>query len=202
MTGLEAFIIPALTGLGVASETAATVGTVANVAGTALAIGGTIAGYQGQKAAGKMEAANAERKANAERVVAQQKAEEERRKKEYLISKQRAAFGASGGGVGGSAAQVIADTEGQGLYNSELQLWQGEERAKGYEDQANAARFETKLAKSALPFSLGSTIIKGAVGLGKSGAFGGYGDTLIADDYDADSGWRTKTTKTSPYRYG
>lgn len=201
MTGLEAFLVPILTGIGVGAETAATVGTVANVAGTALAVGGAVSEYQGQKAASKFEAQQAMQRANAERVVAMQKAQEETRKKEALMAKQRAAFGASGGGTGGSAAQIVADTEQQGNYNAELELWQGETRAAGYKDQANAARFEAQLARSALPFKIGSTIVKGAADFSKSSA-GVYGDAMIGDEYDADSGWRTKTYKTSPYRYG
>lgn len=153
-------------------------------------------------AAGKLEAQNAVARARSERIVAQQKAEKESREKEFLIAKQRAAFGSSGGGMGGSAGQVIADTEGQGMFNSELQLWQGEQRAAGYEDQAKAAQFETKLARSALPFKLGSTILNGVTKFKSSGGFGGDGETLIGDDYDADSGFRTKTYKASPYRYG
>lgn len=201
MVGLETFIIPALTALGASAQTAGTVGTIANVAAVGAGAASTYAGYQGQVASNKMQAEDARRRGIQEIAIAQTKAAEERRKKEKLISQQRAQFGASGGGLGGSAAEVIGETELQGNYNSELELWQGQERANGYEDQARAALFENKQAKAALPFKLGSQIIKGGIDIAKSFPVAGSDSVILGTDYDPNSGWETTTRRNSPYRY-
>lgn len=139
----------------------------------------------------------------AERAVASVQAERRQKAAERLVSEQRARFAASGGGLGGSAAEVMAETEEKGAYNSALEMWQGEEKARGLEDSAAIARAASKAQRSALPFKIGATILTGgAKAYGASGGtwdFGG-GD-VISEDYDPDSGWRTTTRRSRGVYY-
>lgn len=207
MTGFE-FLLPALMGAGEMATAAApvmgaaqSIAPIASVAGTGLSVLGTIAGVDAASAAAKAQAAQERRAANAEMVKAAQKAEAEQKKKEYMLSSQRARFGASGGGTGGTAAEIMGDTEAQGNLNSELELWQGKERATAYLDEAKMKLFDAKQQQKTMPLKIGSQIISGVGGLAKYGGSSGYGDTLIDASYDPDSNFYTNTYKSSPYRY-
>lgn len=84
----------------------------------------------------QMQAAAEERRGNQERAIAQRNAEDEMIKTDKLRGRQRAVAAASGGGTDGSAAEIEAETAREGALNSELELWKGEESARGREDQA------------------------------------------------------------------
>jgi hypothetical protein len=133
------------------------------LAGTAVSAGGALMAADAQSSALKAEAAAAERRASEERAIAQKKAEDERKKAAALKSQQQAAYAASGGGIeaGDSATEVMAETGKQGEYNAELQLWQGEEAAKGQEFSAAAKRAAASSAKTAGFVNAGSTILSG-----------------------------------------
>lgn len=150
-----------------------------------------------------------------ELAVASRQAEYQRRKSAYLVSQQRAQFAASGGGLGGSAAEIMASTELQGDYNAELELWSGQEKKRGADYQGDVTIAEAKASQRyqrtdyargpssiALGLNVGSQILSG---LSKS-SLGDYktpsGGAVISDDYDASSGWRTTTTRASPFVYG
>ncbi len=174
MTGMEAFFV------------------VTTIASTAMTVASEIASSNVNSAVAEANAAAEERRAGEERAVAQHQAERRRKEAAALQSQQQARFAASGGGFGGSAADVMAETAGRGEYNSELELWSGEQRARGLEDQSAITRFAAKQQKKALPFKLGATVLTGASKIAGSGVgWGGGGDPY--------GGWQTTTTQ---YRYG
>lgn len=206
MTGMEAFILPALMSAGTAATTAATAAApYAAVAGTGLGVLGTLAQADAEKAGYKAQAAENMKRANQEMITASQKAEQEQKKKEYLISQQRARFGASGAGTGGTAAEMIGESEAQGDLNTELQLWQGTTRSNAYLDEAKMKLADAKQVSKTLPLKIGSQIVSGITGMAKSSTGGsayGDGSSLIDSSFDPDSGFYTNTYKSSPYRYG
>lgn len=207
-----------------ALPSAASIGTAATIGGTALAVTGTLAAADAQKNASitseniananaQTEATELRQRSASEMATSQLQAQQEKRKENALVSKQMAMYGASGGGGGGSASTVEANTEGQGDYNSELDLWQGQTRQADYSDKANQVLFgaqeggmqmqEARDTSSALmPLQIGSQLISGASNYAKFSGPSSSSSTLIGSDYDADSGWYTNTYKNSPYRYG
>jgi len=153
MTGLEPFFLMAATAATAVSE---------------------IAASNTESAIAEANAKAMERRANEDRAVSQHQAEEQRKKTKSLISQQQAAYAASGGGTGGSASEVIGSTAGQGEYNAELELWQGEQKARGLDDQASLERFAAKQKRKALPLKIGATVLTGASKV--AGSWGGGGD--------------------------
>jgi hypothetical protein len=110
------------------------------------------------------------------------------------MSQQRARLAASGAGLGGTAAEIVADTEAKGDYNAELELWQGQQRAAAAMDDAKLSLYKNKQESAALPFKIGSQIITGVSNQVKMTPRP-LGDTIIASDYDPESGWYTTTKK-------
>lgn len=179
MSGLEPFFIMAATGAKVLSQIVET---------------------NTQTAVAKANAAAEERRANEERAVSQNQAQERQRLARVVGSQQQAAFAASGGGLGGSAADVMAETAGRGELNAERELWQGETRARGLEDQAAITRAAAKASQRALPLQIGATILTGASSLssrlpGGSAYNDPYGSaTGRRYRYDSPGGWDNTVT--------
>lgn len=123
-----------------------------------------------------------ERRAGQERAMAQRRAEEKQIDTDRLMGRQRAVAAASGGGTGGSAAAIEAETAQEGAFQSDLQLWQGEEKAVGLEYQAGIDRgaaadklAQGKAARKASYLKAGSQVL-GSIGsaytMGKGGGGG------------------------------
>lgn len=83
-----------------------------------------------------------EQRATEERAMSIRRAEEKQLETDRLMARERAVSAASGGGTGGSAADIEAQSAGEGKFQSDVELWKGEERAKG-------AYFQTGLDRSA-----------------------------------------------------
>lgn len=114
-----------------------------------------------------------EKQAMEERASAQRKALEERRKKDVTLSNLQARAAASGGGAGVSDPTVISlatDIEGRGEYGALLEMYTGESRARGREDEAALQRYigETKAQASE---AKATGMILGGIG----GLFGKFG---------------------------
>jgi hypothetical protein len=153
-------------------------------ASTALTAVGQVVQTGTDTAIAKATAAGQEQRANEERAVSQYRAQQRQKEAARLVSQQQAAFAASGGGLDGSAADVIARTAGRGELNSELELWSGESRARGLEDQAAMTRAAAKANQRALPLRIGATVLTGASRIaGASGA----GDWGNGDPFGASS---------------
>ena len=101
----------------------------------------------------------------------------EQRKAAILSSRQRAQFAASGADISGSALDILGQTDAQGELNSGLRLWEGENAARSYEQQAAArragassARFSaasTPLTDPSVPWRIGSQILTGVSNVGQ-----------------------------------
>lgn len=80
----------------------------------------------------------ARQQAQQERAVAQRKSFEERRKKNRALSQIQARAAYSGGGAADpNILDLSADVAAQGEYNALAQMYSGESRARGLEDQAS-----------------------------------------------------------------
>src|SRR5690606_15142502 len=82
---------------------------------------------------------------------------------------------------GGSAATIMAETAGEGEYQSGLELWSGESRARGLEDEAAVTRAAARFSRRMLPLKLAGTIMTGASAASRAMGAG-------ADPY---GGWET-----------
>lgn len=148
------------TGLGTAL-TAAT--TAASLAGTGLTAFGAMRQGENQRAIGEFNATELERAAQEERGAAARKAQERRLQTERVISEQRAKASMSGAGTvqGEGYLDLIGDVGERGQYFSELDIYQGEERARGREGQATAARWSGENAERAGYVNAAGAGIKG-----------------------------------------
>lgn len=186
-------------------------------ASTATAIGSTILSNKAQQQAAMAEGAIADQQASismqqaadlrrraeqdrqngiAEQAAAQRRAIGQRREAERLTATQRAKFANSGVGMWGSAAYVVAETEAQGDYNAEMELWQGDEKARAYKasevsslQQANieernaqiqrmggqASRNNAKAIRSGLGIGIASDIAAGGAKMAGAAKTSGTG---------------------------
>lgn len=123
-----------------------------------------------------------DRKASEERAVSQRRAEDQKIETDRLMGKQRAIAAASGGGTGGSAGLIEAETAGEGQFKSDLDLWAGEEKAKGLNFQsdidraaAKDSRRQGKSARTASYLAAGSAVLGSVAGAAKGSGGGGRG---------------------------
>lgn len=128
------------------------------IGGTILSTVGQIQAGNVQKSAANFQAAQLEQQADTERATAQRRASEQRRQKDFAISRARAVGAASGGGVD---FEMIGDLEEEGELRAGYAIWEGEERAKGRQMQASAARLEGSQSKKASRFKAGRTLLSG-----------------------------------------
>jgi hypothetical protein len=138
------------------STTALTLTAVSTAVSAASTIMAAQAQSEGLKAGAKAEGELAEYKAKQlkaqagqERATAQRHAVEELRKARHAQSRATAVAAASGGGVQGTDVEnILANLGAEGEYNKEAALYEGEQSARGLEDQANAELYGSKLNKS------------------------------------------------------
>jgi hypothetical protein len=164
----------------------------------AAAIGGAGAGAAGSLMQGGAQGAIANTNAQAlrtqagqERAASEQQAYQLRHKGDVLLSQERADLAASGGGMGGSGAEILADTAGRSKYNEEMALWEGEQKARGLEDQSVLTKFAGDQGRKASYLKAGSQILTGISGVAARGGFSGFGgggDEIADSVTDVDSG--------------
>lgn len=148
--------------------------TLATVAGGALSAAGTLMGGQAAASAGKsnrdamyFRAAQEEQAAAEARAVGQRSSFEKERESRLLQSKLQANSAASGGGASDSGVLNLAgDIAGRGEYETLMELYKGENRGRGLEDQAmgsrlsgDAALAEGEAKRKASYFSAAGTLI-------------------------------------------
>lgn len=148
-------------GSGFSALTAAT--TAASLAGTALTGYGALKQGEHQRAVGEFNALELERAANEERGAAARKAQERRLQAERVLSDQRAKAAMSGAGTteGEGYLDLVGDTAERAQYFSELEIYTGEERARGREGQAAAARWGGENAERAGYVKAGAAALDG-----------------------------------------
>lgn len=136
-----------------------------------LAIGGKLVEGVGSIVSGnsqakqlKSEAKQLERNAGLERATSQRQSIEERRQAELASSRALALAAASGGGADDpTVVNTIADIEGEGEYRALTALYNGDQSARGMEDEAAARRKEAKNIKRASIFkAVGSVLSAGS----------------------------------------
>jgi hypothetical protein len=150
---------------------------VATVASGALQAAGTIMGGNAAAAAGKAQqdaayfkAAQEEQAAQESRAAAQRTALEKDRQSRLLQSTLQANAAASGGGADDPTVVGLAqDIAGRGEYQSLMDMYTGENRARGLEDQAmgsrmtgDAALAEGEAKRTASYFSAAGTLVGSA----------------------------------------
>ena len=101
-------------------------------------------------ASGKMTAEQLNRNAETERAAAQRAGFEKQRETDRVISSQVAIAAASGAGASNpTILDLIEDTAGRGKYLKDIEIYGGEERARGLEDQAQVATYNAKVRADA-----------------------------------------------------
>ena len=151
--------------------------TVATVAGGAMQAAGTIMGGNAAASAGRaaqqaayFRAAQEEQAAQESRAAAQRVALDKAREGRLLQSKLQANAAASGGGAADPTVIGLAgDIAGRSEYESLLEMYKGENRARGLEDSAigsrmsgDAAKAEGDAKRTASYFSAAGSIIGSA----------------------------------------
>lgn len=153
---------------------------VAAVAATALTANGQ---YQAGKSAdqyGRYKANQEKTAAGQEQAEGQRAAANEQRQAQLVISRARA-VGAAGGGdtTDKGVSDILGGIAGEGEYRSLAQLYNGNERAAGLFNQANADIFEGKQKKKAGTMAAVTTILSSAVQMG-AGSMGGSSANLAS----------------------
>lgn len=148
-----------------------------SAAGTAVSAMGTIAGGRAQAAAGQaqanamnFQAAQQEQAATQARAEAQRVALDKRREGRFTESTLIARAAMGGGGVDDpTTLNLGGDIAGRSEYDALMEMYKGENRARGMEDQAAASRMSGQAAlaggqaaQSASGYSAAGTIISGA----------------------------------------
>ena len=137
------------------------------------AIGSTIAAYgqlrQGQyaKAAGKYNAAVAEREGEAAAQKAEYEAEASARKFKILMGKQRASYAKAGVDIAsGSPLLMLAAQAEEAEREREAILYGGDIAQRGAQGQATMSRFQGRQAAIAGKLAAGSTFLTGLGNVG------------------------------------
>lgn len=157
--------------------------TAVTVAGGVLSAAGTIAGGVASKNSADFTAAQMEQQAGESRAAGQRQAFERDRETKLALSKLQARAAASGGGASDPTVTNLAgDIAGRGEYQHLMEMYKGENRARGLEDEAMGARMTGAAKRDAAFLSAGGTL------LGSAGsAYRTYKRMPLADEYDPDS---------------
>ena len=120
-----------------------------------------------QQAKAEQQAANYKatierQQAQEERASAQRKAFDKQRQTGLVQSQLQARAAASGGGAADpTVVNLSEDIAGQGAYQSLIDMWKGESRARGLENQADADIYSGNMRASALRSSATGTLLGG-----------------------------------------
>ena len=136
----------------------ATLSQVLAAGGSVVSAAGSIASGNAQKATADFQARQLDAQATAERASASLEAEQEAKQKRLVASRARAVAAASGGG---QDIGLLGEIEEEGTYRQMLATWGGEERAKGRQAQAAAARMEGKAFRRAGFLAGAKTLLAG-----------------------------------------
>lgn len=150
--------------------------------GTAISAMGSIVGGLAGMAQANAQSAMMEHQAKLQRqqamearAVATRQSAEKRREGNLMQSKLQARAAASGGGAADpTVIKLGQDIAGRSEYSALFDMYQGENRARGYEDSANASMAAAKSAQQQGQFALlGSVFRAGSSLVGSSSIMGG-----------------------------
>jgi hypothetical protein len=176
---------------------------------TLLTIGSAVVGGLGAASKGSQEAAGMDanaaaltQKAKEARAVGSVRGERRWRDIQERESAARAAAAHSGGGP---AEAIFGEFGRRAVTDSNLEVWEGEQRGRGIDDQAALQRWGARGRRASIPLevasSVGSALLTGS---SRAGAFGvsGSDSDVVYDNYDAASGWRTTARRNNALPYG
>lgn len=150
MAALGALITGLFTGGGTAAGAAAgslSLGQTLGLVGTGISTVGTIAGGIEARNQAKYQQEVAEQQEDEARAASQREAAERRREGRLAMSRQRAVIAASGGSTAeDSVLDIMSDTAAAADQNANMELYKGEQQARGYKDAANVAAYQAKIA--------------------------------------------------------
>jgi hypothetical protein len=139
---------------------------IAQFAGPVLTAVGTIAGGAAAKEQADFKAKGLEMQANESRAASQRRAEERRQRGRLVLSQMQARAAASGtDATSGDVLGLTEDVAGRSEYQALTELYTGENRARGYIDQANSVRMSGENEKKGSFLKAASTIMGGARGI-------------------------------------
>ncbi len=137
---------------------------IAAIGGTILSAVGSIASGNAQAAAQKTAAMQAEKAATERRAQASRDAAQKYKDAQLVLSNQQAAAAASGGGATDPTVLTLAgEVGGYGYQQRQGILANGENQARGYDDEAKARRAEAKSALRASRIGAFSSLLSGGV---------------------------------------
>lgn len=159
---------------------------VANILGTIMSAGSQVqAGRttsqvgQAQQRIAQNEAAELDRYANQE-IAASHRASAEERRVANLASSRAQALAAASGAGGPTVARIISGLAGEGAYRSAVQLYEGEQKARGIRAKAYGVRQQGDLEaamgesrQAAYNTAAGTSLIRGAGSLFEKYGMGG-----------------------------
>lgn len=141
---------------------AGVVSALAGVAGTIVSMQGAQAAAAEQKKAKEFEAQQREQQAQESRAAAQREALERTRTTNLAQSSLQARAAASGAGSTDETVLGLGeDLAGRGEYQRLMEMYKGENRARGYQDAAMAARMEGDAAVKAGKYRAQGTLLSG-----------------------------------------
>lgn len=145
---------------------------IALVAATVLSAVGSFEAGQGQKRSMDFQAAQLDQQAGQTRASSQREAAEQRRQATLAQSRLQAVTG--GAGLDPTVVNLSANLAGEGEFRALSALYEGEERAKGMEGQAAAARYQGRQAKAAGTIGAMSSLLAGGSKMYENYGGGGY----------------------------
>lgn len=145
-----------------------TMAMVATAASTVIGTAGALVSGQQANEQYKFEARQAEMRANEARAAASRKMQEDRKKEDLTQSRLRAVASTSTGSATDiGTLNLGGDIAERGEYIAMMDWAQGENRARGFEDQAAAARYKGKSALTGSYFKAGGTLFDGIGSFGR-----------------------------------
>lgn len=139
--------------------------TLLALGGGAISAVGTIAGGQAAKAAGDYRAQQAEMAAKEARAASQREAMDKRREGTLMASRLQARAAASGGGADDPTVLDLAgDIAQRSEYGALLDMYKGENRARGLLDDAATSRFEGRMKQNQSYLAAAGTLLKSVAG--------------------------------------
>ncbi len=142
-------------------------------AGAAISAGSSVMGGLAANEAGKAQQKQYRAQANTTRALAQRRMIEEKRQGEHALSRALAVGAASGGGgletegFSNLAGGIVAESHMRAM----MELWQGEDQARGQEYAGKIARWEGKQKKTAGFLNAATTLLQAGASI--AGGMGG-----------------------------
>lgn len=148
---------------------ATVISAVAGVAGTLVSMQGAQAAASAQNQAKQFEAAQREQQAQESRAASQRQALEHQRQGQLAQSQLQARAAASGAGASDETVIGLGeDIAGRSEYQRLMDMYTGENRARGYDDAAKASRMEGDAALTAGRYRSTGTLLSGVGSLAET----------------------------------